>query len=266
MPQSLPAILAHLVNIECPAVPGDILPARYFQLALAVVAILFAERGLADADARGVFRVGIEPLALDPSDDTPFLTGRVSQAVTAYNAASAAYNRLHGYAAGSRMASAPIDRRALGLHTNLVTFAPGFEVGGKHVMFRIEGLVSVSDRVRAVGAGVYPLDLAAPLRHGTITPYLVAGGTVRWLDRSNTEGEAGGLVTLRIATGARIGGHFIVELGVGVFMLGGLYNHAELRSMLRYDPRGNAPLPAPDVAFAGGEQSGMIDVSVGWAL
>jgi hypothetical protein len=231
-----------------------------------ILVILFTARGIAHADARGVFRLGIEPIALDPSDDTPFVGSHVSDAVTAYNAASAAYNQLHGYAAGSMMASAPIDRTALGLHTTLLTFAPGFEVGGKHVMFRIEGLIGISDRVRAIGAGVYPLDLAVPLRHGTITPYLVAGGTLRWLDRSDLQGETGGLVALRAAVGARIAGHVVVELGVGLFMLGGLYNGAELQSMSSYDPRGSAPPPAPDRAVAGGEQSGMVDVSIGVAL
>lgn len=240
--------------------------ARYFQLAVVAVALLFAERGIAHAEARGIFRLGVEPLGLDPSDDTPFVGGRVSDAVTAYNAASSAYNRLHGYAAGSMMASAPIDRSALGLHTTLVTFAPGFEVGGEHVMFRMEGLLGISDHVRAAGVGLYPIDLAVPLRHRTVTPYLVAGGTLRWLDRSDTEGGIGGLVTLRAATGARIGDHVVVELGVGLYMLGGLYNGAELQSMSGYDPRGSAPPPAPDRAVAGGEQSGMVDVSVGFAL
>jgi hypothetical protein len=190
----------------------------------------------------------------------------VSEAVAAYNAAAAAYNRLHGYAAGSAMASAPIDRTALGLHTTLVTFAPGLELGGDHVMFRIEGLVGISDQIRAIGVGVYPLDLALPLRGGAITAYVVAGGTLRWLDRSDSDGEIGGLVTLRAAAGARFGRHVTVELGVGLFMLGGLYNSAELQSMTSYDPRGSAPLPAPDRAVAGGEQLGMIDVSIGFAL
>lgn len=228
--------------------------------------MLIANFGTVHADARGVFRIGVEPLGLDPSDDTPFVGSHVSDAVTAYNAASAAYNRAHGYAPGSAMASAPIDRSALGLHTTLVTFAPGFEVGGDHVMFRLEGLLGISDRIRAFGLGVYPLDLALPLRNGAITPYLVAGGTLRWLDRSDTDGEIGGLVTVRAAVGARIGRRVAVELGVGLFMLGGVYNSAELQSMSSYDPRGNAPLPPPDRAVAGGEQTGMIDVSVGFVL
>ena len=213
-----------------------------------------------------MFRLGIEPLGLDPSADTPLVGSHVDDAVTAYNAAAAAYNRAHGYAPGSAMASAPIDRSALGLHTTLVTFAPGFEVGGEHVRFRLEGLVGVSDRIRAYGIGVYPLDVALPLRDGTITPYLVAGGTLRWLDRSDTDGEMGGLVTVRAAAGARIGRHVAVELGVGLFMLGGVYNSAELQSMSSFDPRGNVPLPPPDRAVAGGEQTGMVDVSVGFVL
>jgi hypothetical protein len=230
------------------------------------VAVLFARGGTAHADAYGVFRLGVEPIALDPSADTPFVGDHVNDAVTAYNAAVTAYNRAHGFSAGSMMASRPIDRSALGLHTTLVTFAPGFEVGGEHVKFRLEGLVGISDRVRAYGVGMYPLDVALPLRGGAVTPYLVVGGTLRWLDRSDTDGGVGGLVTVRAAAGARIGRHLVVELGVGLFLLGGTYNSGELQSMSSYDPRGNAPPPAPDRAVAGGEQSGMIDVSVGFAL
>lgn len=238
-------------------------------LLAAAVATLLAvggAGGIAHADARLVLRLGVEPLALEPSVDTPFVGDHVAEAVTAYNAAVIAYNRAHGYAAGSVMASAPIDSSALGLHATLVTFAPGLDAGGDHVRFRIEGLFGVADQVRAVGLGVYPVDLALPLRNGTITPYLVAGGTARWLDRSDVASELGGLVTLRAAAGARIGRHVVVELGVGLFMLGGLYNGTELKSMSSYDPRGNAPPPAPDRAVAGGEQAGMVDVSFGFAL
>ena len=217
------------------------------------VAVLAGDLATAHADVRGMFRIGIEPLALDPSADTPFVGAHVDDAVSVYNAAST-------------MASAPIDRTALGLHTTLVTLSPGLEVGGEHVMLRVEGLFGVSDHIRAIGAGLYPIDLALPLRGGTITPYLVAGGTLRWLDRSDTDGEVGGLVTLRAAAGTRIGRHAVVELGVGLFMLGGLYNHDELQSMSSYDPRGSAPPPPPDRAVAGGVQSGMVDVSIGFVL
>lgn len=245
---------------------AEVLLVRRLLGAVVVAAMLPCHHGAARAEVRGVFRIGVEPISLDPSEDTPFLGGHVSDAVTAYNAASAAYNRAHGYAAGSARSSAPIDASALGLHATLVSFAPGLEVGGEHVKFRIEGLVGISDRLRAFGAGVYPIDLALPLHQGAITPYLAAGGTLRWLDRSDVDGETGGLVTLRAALGARIGRHVAVELGVGLFLLGGLYNDTELRSTVRYDPRGSAPPPPPDRAVAGGEQTGMIDVSVGFVL
>lgn len=231
-----------------------------------MIAAIVLAGGAAHADVRGLFRIGVEPIALDPSEDMPFLGSHVGEAVTAYNAAATAYNRAHGYTAGSAMASATIDRSALGLHTTLVTFAPGLELGGEHVGFRIEGLVGVSDRVRALGLGLYPLDLAWPLQGGAVTPYLIGGGTLRWLGRSDSDGEIGGLVTVRAAAGARIGRHAFAELGVGLFLLGGVYNRAVLQSMTGFDPRGSAPPPPADRAVAGGEQSGMIDVSVGFAL
>jgi len=232
-----------------------------------MLVILAAGHPLAHADVRGMFRIGVEPLALEPSASTPYVGDHVENAVTAYNAASSAYNRAHGYSAGSAMASAPIDSSALGLHETLVTFAPGLDAGGDHVRFRIEGLIGASSDVRALGVGVYPVNLALPLRNGAVTPYLVAGGTLRWLSSEAMKTETGGLVTVRAALGARIGRHVAVELGVGLYMLGGLYDDAELKSMARsYDPRGNAPPPAPDRVVEGGEQRGMVDVSVGFVL
>jgi hypothetical protein len=245
---------------------GNLLSSRCHRLATVTLAALVAAPAAAGADAHATFRLGVEPLGLDPSEDTPLVGSHVGDAVAAYNAASAAYNRLHGYAPGSAMASTSIDASALGLHTTLLTFAPGVELGGDNVRFRLEGLASVSDRLHAFGIGLYPLDLALPLSGGAVTPYLVAGGTLRWLDRSDVDGESGGLVTVRAAAGARIGRRIDVEVGVGLYLLGGVYNATELQSMSSYDPRGNAPLPAPDRAVAGGQQSGMIDVSVGFVL
>lgn len=234
---------------------------------LGVIATTFAAPAVARADVRGMFRVSMEPLSLEPSDDTPYVAGHVDSAVAAYNEASAAYNRAHGYAAGSTMASAPIDRGALGLHETLVTLAPGLDAGGEHVRFRIEGLFGTSSDVHAIGVGVYPVNLALPMRGGSLTPYLVAGGTLRWLESEAMKSETGGLATLRAALGARVGRHVAVELGVGLYMLGGLYDGAELRSMAKtYDPRGNAPPPDPNTVVEGGEQRGMVDISVGFVL
>lgn len=232
-----------------------------------VVATLVAAAAPARAEPRVVLRLGVEPLSLEPSADTPYVGGHVADAVNAYNGAVAAYNRAHGYAPGSAMASSPIDRSALGLRATLVTFSPGIEIGGDHVKLRAEGLLGIADHVRAYGVGLYPLDLSLPLRNGTVTPYLVAGGTLRLLDRSDTDGETGGLVTVRAATGARFGRHAVVELGIGLYVLGGLYDGAKLEAMARsYDPRGSAPPPLPDRAVSGGEQTGMVDISVGFAL
>lgn len=232
-----------------------------------VGATLVSAAATARAETRVVFRLGVEPLALEPSADTPYVGDHVADAVNAYNAASTAYNRAHGYAPGSAMASAPIDRSDLGLHATLVTLSPGLEIGGEHVKLRFEGLLGLADHVRALGVGLYPIDLSLPLRNGSVTPYLVAGGTLRWLDRSDADGETGGLVTVRAATGARIGRHAVVELGVGLYLLGGYYDGAKLASMARsYDPRGSAPPPMPDQVVAGGEQTGMVDISFGFAL
>ena len=240
--------------------------ARIHHIAAALVASWLAAHPIVRADTHGVFRVGVEPLSLNPSSDTPYVGGYVDDAITAYNAASSAYNRVHGYAAGSPMAATSIDASDLGLHATLLTFAPGLEVGGERWKFRVEGLLGVSDHVRALGAGVYPLDFSLPLRNGAITPYAVAGGTLRWLTRSDTDGEVGGLATLRAAVGARFARRIVVEVGCSLYMLGGLYNQGQLDAMTTYDPRGSAPPPPPDRAVSGGTQSGMVDISVGFSL
>jgi hypothetical protein len=231
----------------------------------AVTAVMLVA-GTAHAEVRGVFRVGVEPLSLEPSTSTPYVGGYVDDAVTAYNAAATAYNRAHGYVQGSPMAASSIVASDLGLHATLLTLAPGLEVGSRFLKLRVEGLFGMSDHVRAVGVGLYPIDVAVPLPGVNITPYALVGGTLRYLSRSDTDGETGGLGTIRAAAGARFG-HVMVELGVGIYMLGGLYNQGELESMARtYDPRGNAPPPSAERVVSGGTQSGMIDFSVGFTL
>lgn len=238
---------------------------RFAPLATFAGLVVLATAGAAHADTQLVFRLGVEPLSLKPSADTPYVGDHVDDAVTAYNAAATAYNRAHGFSASSPMAASSINEGDLGLESTLVTLAPGIEAGGRFIRFRAEALFGFADHVHAMGVGVYPIDIAVPLRG--VTPYLVAGGTLRWLNRTDTDGETGGLGTLRAATGARIGRHALVELGVSLYMVGGMYNQSELESMARsYDPRGSAPPPDPERAVSGGTQSGMIDVSVGFAL
>jgi len=243
---------------------GDIVSARIHHLAAVLFATWLAATATAQADVHGVFRVGVEPVALDASPDTPYVGGHVSDAVTAYNAASAAYNRAHNYPAGSAMAATTIDAGDLGLHATLLTFAPGVELGGRNLKVRAEGLLGFSDHVRALGVGLYPIDVSLPL--GDVTPYFVAGGTLRWLTRSDTDGEVGGLATVRTAVGARLGKRVVAELGCSLYMLGGTYNSDQLNAMSTYNPRGNTPPPPPDRVVSGGTQSGMIDISVGFSL
>jgi hypothetical protein len=239
------------------------LSARRYHLAFVIAVVVAGGRGVAHADARGLLRIGVAPLALEPSSDTPVFGSYFDDAVTAYNTAAGAYNRAHGYAPGSAMATAPIQRSALGLRATMVTFAPTLELGGEYAVFRLEGLIGISDTHRALGIGAYPLDLAYPVRNGEVVPYFAAGGTVSWLDRTDVDGEVGGLVTVRAALGVRVARRVSFELGYGMFMVGGVVDSDKLHSMAHYDPRGAAPPPQPDRVVAGGEQSGMIDVSLG---
>src|SRR6185437_8390335 len=215
--------------------------------------MMLAGGGRARADAHGVLRIGVMPLALEPSNDTPVFGGYFDDAVRGYNAAAMAYDRAH-----DTNTIAPIDRSALGVHATMMTFAPGLEVGGEHAVFRIEGIVGVSDTHRTIGIGVYPIDLAW---RGA---YVAIGGTASELDRTDTDGEVGALVTARAAIGMRVG-RVSIELGYGMYVAGGLVDSGQLHSMEHYDPRG-APPPAADHVVAGGEQQGLIDVALGISM
>jgi hypothetical protein len=234
----------------------------HLRFSLAIL-LLVALPGRAVADVRGVLHVRFAPVDLAPDEDTPVFGARVGDAVGAYNAAAEAYNVAHGYPDGSPMATAAIGPDDLGVRTTLVTFAPGFEAGHRNVYFRLEAAIGFADDLRAYGVGVYPLNLAAHLRRGTVVPYLSAGGTASWLDRPSTDGELGALVTARLAGGIRFGRRATLEVGYGAFVLGGLIDRGRIRTMEDYDPSGAAPPPAPTDAIAGGEQRGLIDVSFG---
>jgi hypothetical protein len=229
------------------------------------LALVVASVSIARADVRAGLRLGAEPLALQPNQDTPILGGYLDDAVDAYNAAATMYNQAHGYAAGSPNASAPVDRSQLGLRTTLALLEPGIEVGGKHAAVRLEAVLGFARDYRAYGIGIYPIDLSLPMDHGTFAPYLVAGGTASWLARTDVDGEVGALVSVRVAVGVRI--HRVtVELGYHVRAAGGVVDSTTLRSMALYDPTGSAPPPPADRVVSGGEQSGMIDVSMGLSL
>ncbi len=218
---------------------------------------------IAHAEIRGTLRIGIQPLSLSPSEDTPLFGSYVDDAVAGYNVAVAGYNHSHGLAADSAMAADPIDRDALGLRATLVTFAPGMEAGTENVYFRLQGELGVGSDHRSYGVGLYPLNLAVPIRNTQLIPYVSLGGSAGWLARTDTSDSIGGLFSARIAAGTRFSKLVIVEVGYSVFVLGGVVDHDRLESMASYDPRGAAPPPPPELAAQGGEQRGMIDVSAG---
>jgi hypothetical protein len=220
----------------------------------------------AGAETRGVLRVGVAPVSLTPESDTPLFGSRVDDAVRAYNAAADAYNQAHGYTPGSEMSTARIDRTDLGVSSNFLTLAPGLEAGTRHAYFRLEAALAFGADHRSYGVGFYPLNLAVPMRRGTLTPYVSAGGSLSWLDDIRIDGEVGVLLGARFATGMRVGKRVRVELGYNAYSIGGLVDRDQLDTMRAYDPRGSAPPPRPDSAIAGGEQSGAFDLSLGLAI
>ncbi|HUQ01678.1 MAG TPA: hypothetical protein VM261_04245 [Kofleriaceae bacterium] len=220
----------------------------------------------ADAETRGVLRVGVAPVALTPDGDTPLFGSRVDDAVRAYNAAADAYNQAHGYAPGSAMSTARIGRDDLGVASNFFTLAPGLEAGSRHAYFRLEAALAFGADHRSYGIGFYPLNLAFPMRRDSLTPYVSAGGSLSWLDDVRIDGEVGVLLGARFAAGVRIGQRVRVELGYNAYSIGGLVDRDQLDTMRAYDPRGSAPPPRPDSAIAGGEQRGAFDLSLGLAI
>jgi hypothetical protein len=222
--------------------------------------------GSAAAEVRGVLRVGVAPVELTPTSETPVLGAQVDDAVDAYNRAAAAYNQAHGYGPASEMGTAPIDSGALGVRATMVTVAPALEVGGDHVFVRVEAALAFGAEHRSYGLGIYPVNLAVPMRRGTITPYLSGGGSFGWLDNMRVDGEVGAMLGVRVAGGVRIGRRVALEVGYGVYALGGFVDRAELDTMTDYDPTGSAPPPHPDTVVQGGEQRGAVDVSFGVEL
>lgn len=253
---------AHIVKYA--GVPAEVHVYRF--VFVVVVSIIASAAEDAGAEARGVLRVGVAPIALTPERDTWLLGPRVDDAVRAYNAAALAYDQAHGYAPGSEMSTAPIDRGDLGVSTNFFTLAPGLEAGTRHVFVRVEAALAFGENHRSYGLGFYPLNLAVPMRRGTLTPYFSAGGSVSYLDDLRLDSEFGALVGARFAGGMRIGRRVTVELGYNAYAIGGMVDSDQLDTMREYDPRGNEPPPRPESALAGGEQRGAVDLSLGLAI
>ena len=234
-------------------------------IAVVVLALVSICQG-ARAETRGVLRVGVAPVALAPDGDTPLFGTRVDDAVRAYNAAADAYNRAHGLPASSPMSTPPIGRDAFAVDTTMLTLRPALEAGERHVFVRIEAALAFGADHRSAGIGFYPFNVAVPMRRGTVTPYLSAGGSVSWFDDTRDDGELGALLGARVAGGMRLGRRVTFEVGYNAYAIGGFLDRADLDTMLTYDPRGDAPPPRPETALAGGESRGTVDVSIGLAL
>jgi hypothetical protein len=205
------------------------------------------------ADTRGTFRLGVMPLELESSADTPLFGGSVAGVVDDYNAAAAARDRMSGET------SARIDASDLGVAETLLVFAPGLELGSGFHFFRIEAPIGIGDDLRSVGLGVYPINLqVAPTRSFAV--YGSAGASASWLDRPGP-GDVGALVTLRIAAGARVAKHLVVEVGYNAYALGGNINRDRIADM-----SATMTLGEPDKAIAAGEAHGIVDASLGVAF
>ncbi len=209
--------------------------------------VLVALTGLTRADTRGTLRVGVMPLDLVSSSDTPLFGDRVDRLVDEYNAAA--------MASGT---SARIEASDLALAETLVVVAPGVELGSGVYFFRLEAALGFSDSLTSYGVGVYPINLQGTLGRG-VALYASGGGVASWLDRDGS-GDVGGLLMLRGAVGCRFARHFVLELGYSAFALGGTVNNERLASM-----RAGEVMPPGEVISAG-EARGLVDASLGVAF
>lgn len=220
-----------------------------------LVAIAVLGVPLTHADTRGTLRLGVLPLELESSADTPVFGDRVIRAIDDYNAAAAARDRMTG---GT---TARLDASGLGVTETLLVFAPGVELGSGTYFFRLEAPVGVGDEITSVGVGVYPINLQLALRRNVVV-YASVGASMSWLDRRGS-GDVGGLVAARGALGARVARHIVIEVGYNAFVLGGSINRSRLAEMI--DPE-TMQLVQPEDAIAAGEARGIVDASLGLAF
>jgi hypothetical protein len=183
-----------------------------------VLSVLFVSA--AHADTRGVLRFGVMPLDLRASPDTPFFGDDIARAMQ------------YG-----------VDERQLDVHDTMLTVAPALEIGDA-MFFRLEGIAGFGDDLRSFGVGVYPINVQLRLSRKLVA-YASAGGTASYLDRHGD--GVGGLASARLAAGARVKKHLVVEAGYGAFVLGGVVDR-------------------PNQVVAAGEGRGIVDLAVGVAF
>lgn len=219
-----------------------------------VVALMCANTAHTYADTRATVRLGMLPLDLEASSDTPLFGTSVERMIDRYNDAAAAHDRATGDT------TARINAADVGVTKTLLVAAPGLELGSDGAyFFRLEVPVGVADDITSVGLGIYPINLQGTLRHGAVI-YASLGGSASWLDRAG-EGDLGALITARAAGGVRIAQHVMFELGYNAFVLGGSYNKSRLDEMMD-----SMQLVEPQQIVSAGEGRGIIDASLGLAF
>lgn len=226
---------------------------------LVVLVVLAAlDGGLTHADTRGTLRIGVMPLELESSSETPLFGQDVDRLVDRYNAAAAAHDRMTG------AMTTRLDAGDLGVAETLLVFSPGLELGGAGTyFFRIEAPIGVADDLKSVGVGVYPVNLQVALRRNFVL-YASGGASASWLDRPG-EGDIGALVAVRAAAGLRMARHLVLEVGYNAFALGGSVNNGRLSDMTT-GAAAAAQLAEPDDVVSAGEARGIVDASLGFAF
>jgi hypothetical protein len=221
---------------------------------LVVAAALIASVRFAHADTRGTVRLGMLPLDLRASADTPLFGPSVERMIDKYNDAAAAYDRASG---GT---TARIDAGDVGVAQTLLVVAPGLELGaGGRYFFRLELPVGLGDDLTSFGVGIYPINVQVAVKRNAAL-YASLGGSASWLDRPG-EGDLGALVAARVAGGLRVARHVVFEVGYNAFVLGGSYNKQRLDEMMD-----GMRLVEPRQVVSAGEASGIVDASLGVAF
>lgn len=219
------------------------------RILVVVVALICANFGLTHADTRTTVRLGVLPLDLEASTDTPLFGASVDRMIDRYNDAAAA-----------RGTTARIGTGDVDVSETLFVAAPGLELGADGAyFFRLEVPVGIADDVTSVGIGIYPINLQGTLRRGAVL-YASLGGSASWLDRRG-DGDVGALVTARAAVGMRIARHVVFEIGYNAFVLGGSYNKRRLDEMMD-----SMQFVEPRQVVSAGEARGIVDASLGLAF
>jgi hypothetical protein len=219
------------------------------RILVVAVALVCANFGLTHADTRATVRLGVLPLDLEASTDTPLFGASVERMIDRYNNVAAARG------ATSRIGTGDVD-----VTETLFVAAPGVELGADGAyFFRLEVPVGIADDVTSVGLALYPINLQGTLWRGAAL-YASFGGSASWLDRRG-DGDIGALVTARAAGGIRIARHVMFEIGYNAFVLGGSYNKGRLDEMMD-----SMQLVEPRQVVSAGEARGIVDASLGVAF